>query len=775
MRYDYINIKETFLKQDFKRPASRHGAGLKLIYTGVNEKYLRGNCEFKSSGYWMRDDNFKDPCPGLKERTVNGSLTGINNCSQVVDASQLPISPWEKSSREPNGTTLDDLRRVPFGDVYEPRVTGIDRRVHWVVPKNCRPQLIMIGGYDVNNYYKSDVWFFDLWNSTWFQVEPIPDPNPYRQPPKPRKFPSINVYSPGFDFTVDKAPSGEYYRDLIYMQGGWAAPPTGAFQDVWAYSREHNKWIDLKPVGRMPSARVFDEIQFIGTTGYLIGGVFGAFKIDVMKYNVVRNRFSLLYAAGAKPSARSYFSTTVYKDSIYVFGGRGWVTVDNEDKQDIWQYNSTENFWYNKEITGVIIPRRWGHSCITFVSTLIVFGGKSSTNGAELGVGDMNEVWRYDLEIGALLADSQYKTNTQGWGAYQNYVEGDYIIPTHCDDYARLIGDYWGMPCKVTYDKAAEQFLWIDSLHNDTDSPPIDHNDRRTGRTVTPSPFLGSNGIGYISAPANFVAVGNKMYQGRLRYQYAKVYPMEDDELRRAFVDTKDDVLLVGEYQVLAFDTLDDLAPRLGRYTLVDVDLDEAKGWYVHGTNGTVKPTKDEFVHVLTTLQMILIRVDYYPSIYRKNVSNYDDLGTVLEVEDAYQNTNDSIKGDSTYDKTQKLGFDGKFYPFGEEDQRIGEYPTWEGKNVWKFTYDLRNLGRTQTHGEIIAIKTVELFENTVPLEQEFLNAKVEGKLICKVSDEFGETCAYKNDTVPAKASPLPENAMNLPSQHSGFGPKQGM
>ena len=77
------------------------------------------------------------------------------------------------------------------------------------------------------------------------------------------------------------------------------------------------------------------------------------------------------------------------------------------------------------------------------------------------------QVWRYDLEIGALLADSQYTKNSGGWAAYQNYVEGDAIIPTHwltklgptyiltivlySEDYAKLVGTYWGMPCKVSY------------------------------------------------------------------------------------------------------------------------------------------------------------------------------------------------------------------------------------------------------------------------------------------------------------------------------------
>ena len=40
---------------------------------------------------------------------------------------------------------------------------------------------------------------------------------------------------------------------------------------------------------------------------------------------------------------------------------------------------------------------------------------------------------------------------------------------------------------------------------------------------------------------------------------------------------------MLGFRQVLAFDILDKLAPVLGKYNLVDVDLDEAKGWFVHG------------------------------------------------------------------------------------------------------------------------------------------------------------------------------------------------
>ena len=44
---------------------------------------------------------------------------------------------------------------------------------------------------------------------------------------------------------------------------------------------------------------------------------------------------------------------------------------------------------------------------------------------------------------------------------------------------------------------------------------------------------------------------------------------------------------------------------------------------------GSVTPTQDEFVHVLTTLQMILIRADYWPTFHFLNNTNYGTVATV--------------------------------------------------------------------------------------------------------------------------------------------------
>jgi len=781
VRYDYVQMTETNLKQDYLRPSARYQAAMKLIYSGFNESFNLGKCVYKSSGYY----DMKNPA------LPNGNcLRDVqvmqDTCHEEYEIATLGLDEDDAAipiAAQTLQTCLNSLMSLQNNcthhDMYEPRVTGIDRRVHYEVPDNCRPQFVLFGGFDVNNYYRNDLWVFDLWNETWrshdsgslmdVAANMVPERNT-RVLPRPRRNPSLNVYNPGYEFTVPhsttKQSDGTYmtFRELLFVHGGTSASPWDSYQDVNAYDRERKRWFTLEPTGRVPSARVFDRMTFIGTVGYLVGGVYGGFKIDVTKYNVLRNKYSLMYAEGAKPSARSDFAVSVFQDSLFVFGGRGWVTVDNEDKYDMWQYNTTTNFWSAKEITGVTLMGRLGHSMITFGATLIVFGGYSTPDFVEKGIGDMDEVWRYDLKIGALLADSKFELNTGGWSGYQNYVEGDNFIPKHCDDYAAKVGSYWGQPCRISYYHAGgtlplttRALLWTDSLHNDTDNAPYGYRgDPLDGpeREVKPEKFLGANGIGYVSAPKSFLRVGNKAYQGRLRYEYTKVYPVNDDELERAFRDTKDDVLLVGKYQVLAFDILDELTPRLGVYTLVDIDFDEAKGWFVHGTNGTEVPTKDEFIHVLSTLQMILIRVDYYPSVYFKHESNYDDLGLVLYPQDAYEFFNDTNDGND-HNLEYKLTREGKITQYGDVADRVGtEGNDWQNNGseygIWKFygnssnKFPLMKLGRTQTHGEIIAIKQVELFENTEPLEQDFLNAKVEGRLICTTSDANGEQCNYK-------------------------------
>lgn len=85
---------------------------------------------------------------------------------------------------------------------------------------------------------------------------------------------------------------------------------------------------------------------------------------------------------------------------------------------------------------------------------------------------------RYEIAIGSLLSDSKFPKNVEGWKGFQNEIKGDYMIPLHCDDYASKLGDYWGMPCKLTYDRGSQQLLWIDS------QAPLTHSTQR--HTDTP-------------------------------------------------------------------------------------------------------------------------------------------------------------------------------------------------------------------------------------------------------------------------------------------------
>ena len=52
----------------------------------------------------------------------------------------------------------------------------------------------------------------------------------------------------------------------------------------------------------------------------------------------------------------------------------------------------------------------------------------------EKGTGDMNDVWRFDIELGALLADNKFLENAGGWGIFQNEVKDDTFTPLHCED-----------------------------------------------------------------------------------------------------------------------------------------------------------------------------------------------------------------------------------------------------------------------------------------------------------------------------------------------------
>jgi len=347
----------------------------------------------------------------------------------------------------------------------------------------------------------------------------------------------------------------------------------------------------------------------------------------------------------------------------------------------------------------------------------------------------MNDVWRFDIKLGPLLADNKFLENAGGWDIYQNSVEGDAVIPRHCNDYASKFGVYWGMPCRISYDQAAHQLLFVDGLHNDTVNASCS--------------LLGCNGVGYLVAPANYVRLGRQMYKGRLRYRYQEVYPTNepnmqlevicdllwvnvtriqdqtcgnwthmtedmslvpvDDETRYkthrqqcdmkiafykcaqekgcvsisrnsvctqallecdidvgvacaprrdAAIDTKDDVLLVGTNQIMSFDILDELVPNTGRYTLVDIDLDEQKGWRLHGTNGSVIATEEEFVHVLTTLQMILIRADYWPTFHFLNNTNYDHLGLIKHDVNPMRGFDNNVQGNE-HDLNAKLDVHG--------------------------------------------------------------------------------------------------------------------
>ena len=88
-----------------------------------------------------------------------------------------------------------------------------------------------------------------------------------------------------------------------------------------------------------------------------------------------------------------------------------------------------------------------------------------------------------------------------------------------------MLGTYFGPPCRLAYEGSTRQILFIDGLHNDTNQDGCS--------------LMGCDGVGYFSAPKNYLRTGRKMYQvcfapfcvllnrlvfqGRMRYEYTKV------------------------------------------------------------------------------------------------------------------------------------------------------------------------------------------------------------------------------------------------------------
>jgi N-acetylneuraminic acid mutarotase len=73
------------------------------------------------------------------------------------------------------------------------------------------------------------------------------------------------------------------------------------------------------------------------------------------------------------PEPRSGHGATVYKGTMFVFGGK---TENNRKLNDLWAFNISSNSWSEVELTDDICPTvRSGHTLVTYGDQLLLFGG----------------------------------------------------------------------------------------------------------------------------------------------------------------------------------------------------------------------------------------------------------------------------------------------------------------------------------------------------------------------------------------------------------------
>eukprot|EP01080_Neovahlkampfia_damariscottae_P010118 gene10118-2537_t len=109
---------------------------------------------------------------------------------------------------------------------------------------------------------------------------------------------------------------------------------------------------------------------------------------DVFKYEITTNIWSIIpwnRTKGVKPAPRSSHTSIIYDKKMYVFGGTG---AEKDVFQDFFSFDFETQTW--KEIITIDkedIPGRYGHSCVLYGDSMIVFGGYKNTTE--------NDIWIY--------------------------------------------------------------------------------------------------------------------------------------------------------------------------------------------------------------------------------------------------------------------------------------------------------------------------------------------------------------------------------------------
>ena len=222
--------------------------------------------------------------------------------------------------------------------------------------------ILVFGGRDNFESYKSDSWVFDASRNLWTSKTP-------QASPPPRNFPSM---------AYDEA------AGLFVLFGGYYP----LRNDTWTYSPGADSWTnaspDISPTPRLQAPMAYDPDERVSV---LFGGSSMTTALaDTWKYDAGANAWTKLGPA-TSPGPRSLHAMAYDRAShrFVLFGG-----TDGSYLGDTWTLNLTENAWKN-ETPAYSPPARTGHSMVYDQSRglVVLFGGRN-------GGGYLNDTWAYD-------------------------------------------------------------------------------------------------------------------------------------------------------------------------------------------------------------------------------------------------------------------------------------------------------------------------------------------------------------------------------------------
>jgi N-acetylneuraminic acid mutarotase len=188
--------------------------------------------------------------------------------------------------------------------------------------------------------------------------------------------------------------SGIVHGDKMYLFGG--SKDSGDSNDVmYTLDLQKYRWEVVEQAGEVPSTRDEHSTSLYENTMIVFGGFEAGERVNtIFRFHFAAKKWEQVKAKPGSPlpEPRAGHSSVIYKDTLVIFGGKN---VENEKLNDVWAFSFTTLTWtqYQKNESKEGAPlARSGHSSSLSGQYMIVFGGILDVTK------ELDDMMIYDLE-----------------------------------------------------------------------------------------------------------------------------------------------------------------------------------------------------------------------------------------------------------------------------------------------------------------------------------------------------------------------------------------